>query len=312
MTPSTPQPRPALAALALLALAATLACGPRTPAADPSFVQAEEAWRAQREARLNTDDGWLTLVGLYWLSPGENPFGSGDGNPVVLPAADGVAPASGVFVLGEDGSVTVRCAPGAGVTLHGEPVTEAVLRADTDEGGPDILHAGRILFYVIRRGDRVGIRVKDPESPARTQFRGLSWYPPDPEWVVTGTFVPFETPRTVEIASAAGTTETAEIPGAVRFTIGGRELELLPMSSDVSEGLFFVFADATSGPETYGAGRFLDVPPPDGEGHVELNFNRAYNPPCVFTPYATCPLPIPENVLPIPVRAGERMYTGHH
>ncbi len=301
---------PALLVPAVLAV--TVSCSRGTPPADPAFVAAEEAWRAEREDRLAAPDGWLTLVGLAWLAPGENPFGSDPGNPVVLPTAEGVSSSMGVFVLGEDGSVTVRCAPGAGVTLDGEPVTEAVLRADTDEGGPDVLHAGRILFYVIRRGERTGIRIKDPESPTRRNFEGLSWYPPDPGWVVTADWVPFDTPRIVEITSVVGTTETAEIPGVLRFTVDGRRLELLPMASDVSDGLFIVFADATSGTETYGGGRFLDAPPPDEEGHVRLDFNRAYNPPCVFTPHATCPLPLPENVLPIPVRAGERMYGGHH
>jgi len=287
-------------------------CQNQTSTVDPAFLASENAWRAERLARLTKPDGWLTLVGLHWLRPGENSFGSGPGNAVPLPPAPGVPSEAGVLVLGDDGTVTIRCQPEAGVTLNGHPVDEAVLKADTDPKGPDILHAGRILFYVIRRADKTGIRVKDPESPARTKFQGLRWYPPDPRWVVTGHLERFPQPHTVEISTAIGTTEEMLAPGIIRFNLQGSELGLTPLvASPGDTELFIVFADATSGPETYGAGRFLDATV-DPDGTVKLNFNRAYNPPCAFTPHATCPLPPPQNVLPIPIRAGEKISGGHH
>ncbi len=296
----------------LSAVLAVTACRNPKRAVDPAFLESETAWRSEREARLTRPDGWLTLVGLHWLEPGENTFGSDPANTVTLPEAPGVAPHGGVFVLGEDGVVTIRCRPGAGVTLNGQPVEETVLQSDVDPEGPDILHAGRILFYVIRRADRTGIRVKDPESPTRTGFKGLNWYPPDPTWVVTGHLERFAEPRKVEISTAIGTTEEMLAPGVIRFTVQGADLSLTPLiSSPGDTDLFIVFADATSGPETYGAGRFLDAEAaPDGT--VKLDFNRAYNPPCAFTPHATCPLPPPENVLPIPIRAGEKISGSHH
>jgi len=287
-------------------------CRQRRTATDASFVTSEKAWRAERLARLTKPDGWLTLVGLHWLRPGENSFGSGRGNAVPLPPAPGVPADGGVLVLGDDGTVTIRCRPEAGITLDGRPLDEAVLKADTDPGGPDVLHAGRILFYVIRRADRTGIRVKDPESPTRTKFKGLKWYPPDPRWVVTGHLERFPQPHKVEISTAIGTTEEMLAPGIIRCNLQGADLALTPLvSSPGDTDLFIVFADATSGRETYGAGRFLDATV-DPDGTVKLDFNRAYNPPCAFTPHATCPLPPPENVLPIPIRAGEKISGTHH
>jgi len=298
--------------LASLALVALVACHNSNQAVDPAFAASESAWRKQRQERLTRPDGWLTLVGLHWLKPGENPVGSEPSNTVVLPEAPGVQPHAGVFVLGEDGTVRIRCAPGSGVQLEGKPVGERTLRTDADPGGPDILHAGRILFYAIRRSDRTGVRVKDPESPTRTGFKGLSWYPPDTKWVITGNLERFAEPHEIEISTAIGTTEHMLAPGVINFTIDGAELRLTPMiSSPGDTELFIVFADATSGPETYGAGRFLDAKAADN-GTVTLDFNRAYNPPCAFTPHATCPLPPPENVLPIPIRAGEKIYDRHH
>jgi len=306
-------PPSVLALIALLSASLFLtACHKPKAAIDPAFIASEAAWRADRLARLTRPDGWLTLVGLYWLEPGENPFGSASGNRVILPEAPGVPPQAGVFLLGSDGTVTLRCQPEAGVTLSGQRVDETVVRSDADPGGPDILHAGRVLFYVIRRAEKTGIRIKDPASPARTGFKGLDWYPPDPRWKVTGHLEAFSTPRKVDIATAIGTTEEMLTPGLVRFRLEGKDLALTPLISEPGDTeLFIVFADATSGPETYGAGRFLDATlAPDGT--VELDFNRAYSPPCAFTPHATCPLPPPENVLPIPIRAGEKSSGSHH
>lgn len=313
MMPTTPTHRFLAVLLTLAMLPALATCRRKSgPAVDPAFAASEAAWRSKRLARLTRPDGWLALVGLYWLKPGDNPFGSDPANPVVLPAAPGVPRRAGVFVLGNDGVVSVRCAAGAGVTLNDQPVTRTILRTDADQNGPDILHAGRIMLYVIRRADRTGIRVKDPESPTRTGFKGLNWYPPDPKWVVTGHLERLAEPRNVEISTVIGTTEEMLAPGIIRFTVEGADLSLTPLvSSPDDTALFIIFADATSGPETYGAGRFLNARV-SRDGTVVLDFNRAYNPPCAFTPHATCPLPPPENVLPIAIRAGEKISGSHH
>ena len=291
----------------LLVVSAAIGCRKAQPA-DPAFVQQENDWRAARLARLRAEDGWLTLVGLHWLKPGVNRFGSDPAADVVLP---GVGRELGTFQVAEDGTVRVRCAPGCEVTLDGAPLTQRTLRTDAD-GKPDVLRVGRLAFYVIRRADRLAVRVKDPQAPTRTGFRGLDYWPPNPEVRVRGMLERYAEPEEVAVPTVIGTDEAMLVPGVVRFTLAGRELTLRPLISRPDDReLFFVFRDATSGKETYGAGRFLDAELGDG-GAVVLDFNRAYNPPCAFTPYATCPLPIPGNELPVPVRAGEKVYAGGH
>ena len=280
------------------------------PKADPQFVANEQAWRAQRLERLTSENGWLTLVGLFWLEPGNNAFGSDLSNPVVIPDT---ASHAGRFELAADGTVTIHCDRGSGVTVAGDPVTERKLASDAD-GAPDVLHADRISFYVIKRGTRYAIRVKNPEADARTGFEGLQYFPPDPEYRVKGKMVRFAKPQPVEVPTVVGSTQQMLVPGVVHFTLQGHQLSLKPLiESPTDTELFFVFRDATSGSQTYGAGRFLSAKAPDDNGTVVLDFNRAYNPPCAFTPFATCPLPIPGNELPIAIRAGEKVYAaGHH
>jgi len=299
--------RSAAALAVVLAIAAVTGCR-KAPPVDSTFIQQENEWRADRLTRLQADDGWLTLVGLYWLHPGENTFGSDPAGDVVLPGVDHTL---GTFQVGDDGAVRVRCLPEAGVTSDEKPVTERTLRTDA-EGKLDVLHAGRLAFYAIRRGKRLAIRVKDPQAPTRTGFRGLEYWPADPAYRVRGVLERSSTPEEVSVPTVVGTSETMLVPGIIRFTLRGRELTLRPLISAPGDTeLFFVFRDATSGAETYGVGRFLDAELGD-DGGVVLDFNRAYNPPCAFTPYATCPLPIPGNELPVPVRAGEKAYAGGH
>lgn len=268
-----------------------------------------ERWRAQREQRLQRDDGWLTLVGLHWLVPGENRFGTDPDGEVVFPA--GTAPArAGSFFL-EDGRVRVRAVPGAGVTREGEPVGEMELAPDTS-GSPDVLRLGDLSFYVIRRGDRYGIRVKNSKSPARLAFAGLDWFPVDPSYRIEGEFVPYDEPREVPIATVVDIEEKMLALGTVEFELNGRRLSLEPyVSSPDDEELWFIFRDGTNGKETYGAGRYLYTER-ERDGKVVVDFNYAYNPPCVFTPYATCPLPPRRNALELRIEAGEKMYGAAH
>jgi uncharacterized protein (DUF1684 family) len=291
-----------------LTAAAILLCMAAAPVPDDAFLREEEAWRSQRRARLESETGWLSLVGLHWLAKGENRFGTGAGNDVALP--EGTAPAkAGSFFL-EDGRVRVHADPGAGLTLDGAPVVDRVLKTDAD-GAPDALRLGRLHLVVIRRGDRHAIRVRDPMSPARTGFRGLEYFPADPGYRIVAAFTPYDPPKDVPIPTVLGTVETMKAPGRVTFVLDGKEVSLDPVLEDPdAKELFFLFKDATSGKETYGAGRYLYTALPEN-GKVVLDFNRAYNPPCAFTPYATCPFPPKQNVLPVRVAAGEKAYENH-
>jgi len=278
---------------------------------EAAWRQELEAWHRERVARLTAPDGWLTLVGLAWLPPGEEvPFGSDPSLPVAFPP-DSAPPRAGTLFLLDNGRVRVRAAQEVRLTVDGREVTEAILDPAT-EGEAGLARVGRILFYAIRRGDRVGIRIKDPESPARKEFRGIDRYPPDPRWRIVARWEPFPQPQAMKVRNAIGQEETVRVPGRAVFRVNGAPCELWPMVPDPpgSGPWFFVFADETTGVETYGGGRFLEAAPPAPDGTIVLDFNRAYTPPCAFTPFATCPLPPPENRLPVEVRAGERVL-GH-
>jgi uncharacterized protein len=250
--------------------------------------QAEIAeWRQKREARLRADGGWLTVTGLFWLHEGQNTFGADHKNDIVLPAGPEHA---GIFEL-RSGKVQV--------TMGGNM---RPLRPDSD----DVANDGRLRLYVIERGGRYGIRVKDPESPYRRDFHGLDYFPVREDYRVTAQFV--ADPRKVPIQNILGQTEPEDSPGYVVFTLQGRQFRLRPILDDPdTKDLFFVFRDLTSQKETYQAGRFLEAAPPQ-DGKVVLDFNKAYNPPCVFTPYATCPLPPQENRVAVRIEAGEKRY----
>ena len=306
-------PRAALRAAAflpLLALALAAGCARQAPAVDPAYRAEVEAWRAARLARLTAPDGWLTLAGLVWLRPGANRFGSDPGDEIVLAGA-GIPGVAGSFDLGAGGAVVLDPAPGAAVTVAGRTAARGPLRSDAS-GHPDVVALGNYRLNVIDRAGQLGVRIKDIASPARAGFRGIAYFPLDEAYRVTGTFEPYPTPREVKVASHQGPAQTMLAPGVVRFALGGRALALEPfVSSPGDRTFFFVFRDATSGRETYGAGRFLDADAPAAGDHtVVLDFNKATNPPCAFTPFATCPLPPPENVLPVRVAAGER-FAGH-
>jgi len=292
-------------------LLAAVGCD-RRPPADPAYLAEFETWRAERLARLTAEDGWLTLVALAWLEPGDNPFGSAPTNRVVLPGR-GVPPVAGTLTLDADGAVVLRTAPEAGIKVDGEPATEARLRSDRD-GSPQTVAVGPVRFHIIERGGRKAVRARDPGSPARASFPGIEYFPVDPRLRVTGTFEPYGEPREVRVPSHQGPDQTMLAPGIVRFEIFGQPCTLEPLAaSPQPKSFFFVFRDATAGTETYGAGRFLDADAPDpSTGKVMLDFNRAVNPPCAFTPYATCPLPPPQNVLPVRIAAGEMMRGGGH
>jgi uncharacterized protein len=277
---------------------------PGAAAVDQAYAQDLAHWRAERDEGLRRPNGWLALVGLFWLHDGDNTFGSAAGNDLVFPA--GAPPKIGTFHLA-DGKVSVRAEPGASLTHDGAPVTEMALDADVSEHAT-VLELGTLTFYVIERPGHIGIRVKDSASPTLAEFKGIEDFPLDPAWRITARFEPYDPPKTVRIPNVLGSEFEESCPGAAVFEVDGRSYRLEP-TGDPAEGLSLVFGDATNGHETYGGGRFLEIDPPV-DGHLVLDFNKAYNPPCVFTPYATCPLPPRQNRLPIRVAAGEKVY-GH-
>lgn len=271
-------------------------------AANPSgnYRQQVEQWRVQHQKELTADDGWLTVAGLDWLKGGENRVGTDPASEVPLPPNS--APKHVATISFHAGQAVLHPTPGVPLMLNGKPAKETALHEDTD-----VLAINRLKFYLIRRGDRTGIRLKDNESPERKRFAGLSWYPIDPSWRIRAKFTAWDTPHTLAFTNTIGQRETEQSPGYVTFTKDGKEFRLEPM---VDEGkLFFVFRDLTSGKTTYGASRFLYTEPAK-DGFAVLDFNQAENPPCAFTAYATCPLPAPQNRLNLAVEAGELKYKG--
>jgi uncharacterized protein (DUF1684 family) len=293
--------RVGLLTCALLVLPTTRTSG--SPGDDTGYSRDIESWRAQRAARLSAEDGWLTVVGLSWLKEGSNRFGADPASEVVLPAS--VPPHAGVLRL-HAGQVTVEVAPGTTATIAGQRVTSQVLRSDASSAGPDILALGAVTLQIIDRAGHLGVRVKDRNAAARRGFHPPPWYPVKPEYRIVARFVPHPQPTTIVVPSVVGIAEPMPSPGSALFELGGKSFRLDPVLEPDSPQLFFIFRDATSGKATYGSGRFLYADPPQ-DGRVVLDFNKAYSPPCAFTPFATCPLPPPQNRLAIAIEAGERL-----
>jgi uncharacterized protein (DUF1684 family) len=270
------------------------------------------AWRAERAAKLQAPEGWLSLIALGWLKGGDNSFGSADSSRIQINAK--VAAHIGIVRL-EKG--TLRLLPPADgfpkdLLVDGQPAKEQVLLGD-DSDKPSKLTISTVTIIVIHRDDQFALRVKDLSAPTRTAFHGLRWYDPNPTYRVHARWIPYSPPKVLDIPTVLGTTTHMPAPGAVEFTLDGKIVRLEPVLEDPkSTELFFIMRDATSKTATYGAGRFLYTELPDhgvGQpGEVWLDFNRLINPPCAFTPYATCPLPPPQNRLSVAIPAGERRY----
>ena len=262
------------------------------------------AWRIARDERLRSPDGWLTLVGLHWLVPGENHVGAHPANQVVLHGHE-IPPRVGSLWL-EDG--TVRLEPHDGVELlhAGEPAREMLLEDDRKEQ-PTVLALGTLRLHLIRRGDRVGLRVRDAAARARQRFVGMDHFPIDPTWRIVARFEAAAPEATLEIVDVTGMVSHLPNPGTVAFERDGSTRRIAALPGD-DGSLWLIFGDATNGTDTYGGGRYLYTEPPLPDGSVVVDFNLAYNPPCVFSPFATCPLPPRPNRLPIRIEAGERAY----
>jgi uncharacterized protein (DUF1684 family) len=270
----------------------------------PNAYRAEiQNWRTERETKLKADDGWLTVAGLFWLKEGDNRAGADDALEIALPK--GSAPLRvGVFTR-RGPHIEFHPAPNSGALVNGKSAPSTTeLRVDVD-GKHDVVTVRDLSMFIIKREDKYAVRLKDKNSGMRTTFTGLQWYPVKESWRIPARWVPYNPPKKLVFDTVAGVKEEDESPGYAQFSIGGKEYRL---EATESEGtLFFVIRDKTAGKATYAASRFLRADLPK-DGAVILDFNKAYNPPCVFTPYATCPLPPPQNRLPIAIDAGELMY----
>jgi uncharacterized protein (DUF1684 family) len=252
-------------------------------------------WRENRRTRLMGDDSWLTLVGLQWLNEGENKIAT--------------PPDVGTVTL-DKGVVTL--APNPKLTIGGKPVAQPIiLLDDANPKGPTFVQSGTTKFNAIKRADKYGLRVRDTGSEARKSFKGLEYFPVDPKWHVEARFESFNPPRHVAITNVLGMVTDEVAPGELVFSVDGKEYRIEPILEQGETDYFVIFRDATAGKETYPAARYVYAPPPK-DGKTVIDFNKAYNPPCAFTPFATCPLPPAQNRLPFRIEAGEKKYAGGH
>jgi uncharacterized protein (DUF1684 family) len=300
-----------LSPLTLVCLGALL---PSLLSQETQWQQQTNAWRMQHAAELQKPDGWLSLTALEWLDPGDTFVGAAPDNKIHLPP--GGPDHVGILHL-ESSTVTLNPPPGgfpAGLLIDGQPARAQQLHtdADSDKHNPR-LTVGTLNFYVVNRGDRFALRIKDANSDALTHFHALNWYPPDPSYRVTARWTPYHPHKTITLARLAGSSYQQTVPGAAEFTLQGKTYQLEPVLEDPAVAkLFFILRDTTSATTTYGACRFLYTGFSDHgleqPGELILDFNRLENPPCAYTPYSTCPLPPPQNRLPIALPVGEQRY----
>ncbi|HEX3438368.1 MAG TPA: DUF1684 domain-containing protein [Pseudacidobacterium sp.] len=288
-----------LSFMALFAAAATV---------DTHWKEDLLQWRADRAKHLSAPEGWLTLVGLEWLQPGENTFGAGADNRIRLNAS--VNAHLGILELKRN--EVYLSSPASTLLINDAPARAG--KIDTDGPNPTVLKAGTLTLLVIHRGDRYALRIKDSQAPTRIHFEGLHWYAPDPRYRITAKWIPFNPPHEESIPTIIGTTLKLPVPGVAEFTLDGKTVQLEPVIEEPGDKqLFFILRDTTSRTTTYGAARFLYTGFPDNgldkPGHLVLDFNRLQNPPCAYTPYATCPLPPEKNRLAVALPAGEQRYS---
>ncbi len=298
-----------VAGFALLGLTATPA---EAQMAASSFSGPPEAWRAAYEKELREEYGWLSVAGLVFLAPGEHTVGSAPDSGVVLPAGRTPLRVGTLVVTPE--STTLRLAPGVEALVNGEPASaETVLQGlrPAEPGQPstqaDRVRVGRIEFHLHKSGERLGLRVRDPDSPIRLGFEGPKWYPVSDQARVIATFKPFEEPKVVDVPNILGDDEPYQSPGQLEFTWEGRKLRVLAFTATMGR-LHVIYRDAGLGRETYGT-RYIYADP-TGDGRYVLDFNKSYNPPCAYNPHTTCPTPPKQNILKVAIRAGEKLYDG--
>jgi hypothetical protein len=293
--------------LLILIILAAFACTQK-PVADPNYVKEINEWDAKRVTRLKADDGWLNLVGRFWLKQGESTFGTSKDNDIVVESSKLPAHIGSFFFA--DTVVTFKAKEGVEVLLDGKPVNEIVL-VDDQKKDITVLQIGSIKFNLIIRDTLYGIRFRDLNSDLVKNFKGVERFPIDESWKITAKFEAYNPVKEIDVPNVLGQISKEKCPGAVVFKRDGK-MHRIDAVDEGGDRLFLIIADQTSGEETYGGGRFMYVNKPDSTGTILLDFNKAYNPPCVFTKYATCPLPPLQNYLKLKIEAGEKVYAEGH
>ncbi|GAB3994452.1 DUF1684 domain-containing protein [Spirosoma daeguense] len=274
---------------------------------EPSYKAQLEEWYQNRVKSLKSETGWLNLAGLYWLNEGKNTVGRGPDFDVRFPVTDALKEL-GVLTL-KNGQVRFTPNPESAVLADNKPIIESVVIFSPEISKPTVLSHGSLRWFIIKRGDKYGVRLRDLQSPFLTDFHGIDRYPIDETWRVNAKLeVPTE-PKTIPITDVLGYTTDTPLAGTVVFERAGKTYRLDAVSE--GEKLFIIFGDSTNEHGTYGAGRFLYADKPVSGDQTTLDFNQSINPPCAFTPYATCPLPPKQNKLAVAVAAGEKRYGDH-
>jgi uncharacterized protein len=272
------------------------------------YVKKIEDWRQQRITNLTKPDGWLSLIGLFWLKEGENSFGGNPSNSIRFPSQK-IPAVMGNFTL-KNGKATIHILNNLPVMHEGKSIQSLEMLDDQSEN-PTVLSYGSLSWLLIKRGDKYGIRLRDSESNFLKNFKGIDYYPVNPVWKVEAKFESYTPSKKIPVPNILGTVSEEGSPGTLVFEIQGERFRLDPIAEEDAQQWFIIFSDETNGSETYGAGRFLYIDPPDENGNAFRDFNKAYNPPCAFTLYATCPLPPAQNHLAIRITAGEKKYQGY-
>jgi uncharacterized protein (DUF1684 family) len=278
------------------------------PKGEADYIKQIENWHKHRVERLKADNGWLNLVGIFWLKRGENTFGYTKDNDLVLTSSK-LPDHIGSFFFA-DSVVTFKANDGVNVLLNGNPVKEIVMKGD-EKNDMTLLQVGSVRFNLIIRDTLYGIRARDLNSSLVKNFKGVEYFPIDQGWDIKARYEAYNPPKDITVPNILGQMDKEKSPGAVVFERNGKTYKIDAVDEG-GDNLFLIIADETTGDETYGGGRFLYVKKPDSTGTIDLDFNKAYNPPCVFTRYATCPLPPEQNYLKLKIEAGEKMYGEGH
>jgi uncharacterized protein len=267
-----------------------------------SWLQEVNDWHEDRIDRLKQNDSWLTLAGFFWLEEGTNTFGSATQNDLVFRFPEAPEHMGTFYVEGDE--IRVEIDPAADVLINGEPESEGLIYSESIDDTA-VMEWGSLNWYVIQRSGGYAIRLRDREHPLLSEFTGIERFPITEKWRIKAEFKPYDTPRSITVPNYIGEPTEETVPGILEFEVDGITHQLHPLADSPEERFFIIFGDQTNGTETYSAGRFVYTDPPNEQNIVYIDFNKSYNPPCVFSEFATCPLPPPENRLSIAIEAGE-------
>jgi len=274
---------------------------------DESYINEIKQWQEKRISQIGNENGWLSLAGLFWLEQGENYFGTDSTNTIIFPPGTSQKKAGTIILDGE--KLTLKAFKGTDIRYQDSIVSK--LQLVSDESGrakPTVLTIGPLSFHVIKRGEQFAVRLKNRENPPLKKYKGLEFFPINSKYKIEARYITYPQPKILNIVSIIGTVTPETCKGALEFKIEGKSCRLEAISENESKELYIMFTDETTGKETYSNGRQLMAAFPDKEGKVILDFNKAYNWPCAYTPYATCPIPPKENHLPVRIEAGEKKY----